>query len=61
MLLRGINDDRHVMKKLMQDLLRIKVRPYYIFNCKKLEGIRHFRAPVADGGCRRPSARRWRS
>jgi glutamate 2,3-aminomutase len=48
-LLRGINSDRHVMKKLMQDLLRISVRPYYIFNCKKLEGINHFRASIEDG------------
>ena len=48
-LLAGINDDRHVMKKLMQDCLHIKVRPYYIFNCKKLEGIRHFRASIEDG------------
>lgn len=48
-LLRGINNDVHVMKKLVHELLRIRVRPYYIFNCKKLEGIQHFRAPVADG------------
>jgi len=48
-LLKGINDDKHVMKKLVHELLRIRVRPYYIFNCKKLEGIRHFRAPVATG------------
>jgi glutamate 2,3-aminomutase len=48
-LLKGINTDRHVMKKLMQELLRIKVRPYYIFNCKKLEGIRHFRPSIEEG------------
>jgi glutamate 2,3-aminomutase len=48
-LLKGINNDIHVMKKLVQELLRVRVRPYYIFNCKKLQGIRHFRAPVADG------------
>jgi lysine 2,3-aminomutase len=48
-LLKGINDDKHVMKKLVQELLRIRVRPYYIFNCKKLTGIRHFRASVAHG------------
>lgn len=48
-LLRGINNDKHVMKKLVHQLLRIRVRPYYIFNCKRLQGIRHFRAPVADG------------
>jgi len=48
-LLKGINNDKHVMKKLVHELLRIRVRPYYIFNCKRLQGIRHFRAPVADG------------
>ena len=48
-LLRGINNDPHVMKKLMQQLLMIKIRPYYIFNCKKLEGINHFRASIEDG------------
>jgi len=48
-LLKGINNDIHVMKKLVQELLRIRIRPYYIFNCKKLQGISHFRAPVADG------------
>jgi len=48
-LLKGINNDIHVMKKLVHELLRIRVRPYYIFNCKKLQGIQHFRAPVAEG------------
>lgn len=48
-LLKGINSDKNVMKKLVHELLRIRVRPYYIFNCKKLQGIRHFRATVADG------------
>ncbi len=48
-LLKGINNDKNVMKKLVHELLRARVRPYYIFNCKKLRGIRHFRAPIADG------------
>jgi lysine 2,3-aminomutase len=48
-LLKGINADKHVMKKLMHELLRIKVAPYYIFNCKKVEGLRHFRPPIAEG------------
>jgi lysine 2,3-aminomutase len=48
-LLNGINNDPHIMKKLMQELLKIKVSPYYIFNCKKVEGIRHFRTTIADG------------
>ncbi len=48
-LLRDINSDKHVMKKLVHELLKIRVRPYYIFNCKKLQGIRHFRVPVRQG------------
>lgn len=48
-LLKGINTDRHVMKKLMQELLKIKIRPYYLFNCKKLEGINHLRPSIQDG------------
>jgi glutamate 2,3-aminomutase len=48
-LLKGINNDKNVMKMLVHELMKIRVRPYYIFNCKKLQGIRHFRAPVGDG------------
>lgn len=48
-LLKGINNDKNVMKKLVHELLKIRVRPYYIFNCKKLQGISHFRAPVGEG------------
>lgn len=48
-LLKGINADINTMKKLVHELTRIRVRPYYIFNCKKLQGIRHFRASVGEG------------
>ena len=48
-LLKGINSNKNVMKKLVHELLRIRVRPYYIFNCKKLQGIQHFRASVGEG------------
>ena len=48
-LLKGINNNKNVMKKLVHELLRIRVRPYYIFNCKKLQGIQHFRASVGEG------------
>ena len=48
-LLKDINHNVHVMKKLVHELMKIRVRPYYIFNCKKLQGIRHFRASVQDG------------
>jgi lysine 2,3-aminomutase len=48
-LMKGINNDPHVMKILMHEMLRIKVAPYYIFNCKKVEGIRHFRTSIQEG------------
>jgi len=48
-LMKGINNDPHVMKVLMHEMLRIKVAPYYIFNCKKVEGIRHFRTSIREG------------
>jgi glutamate 2,3-aminomutase len=48
-LLKGINDDVHVMKKLNQELLKIRVRPYYIFQAKEVKGARHFIAPVQKG------------
>lgn len=48
-LLKDINNDKNVMKKLVHELLRIRVRPYYIFNCKKLQGIQHFRVSVGEG------------
>ena len=48
-LLKGINDDPKVMKRLMHDLLKIRVRPYYIYQCDPIRGSRHFRTPVASG------------
>ena len=38
-LLRGINDCTHVMKKLVQQLVKIRVRPYYIYQCDLSMGI----------------------
>jgi lysine 2,3-aminomutase len=48
-LLRGINDCVHVMKKLMHDLVKMRVRPYYIYQCDLSAGIEHFRTPVSKG------------
>ena len=48
-LLAGINDDAHLMRQLVQDLVRIRVRPYYIYQCDLVEGAGHFRTPVAKG------------
>jgi lysine 2,3-aminomutase len=48
-LLRGINDRPYIMKKLMHELLKIRVRPYYIYQCDPVRGTQHFRTPVAAG------------
>ncbi len=48
-LLRGINDCVHTMKKLVQDLVKIRVRPYYIYQCDLSIGLEHFRTPVSKG------------
>jgi len=48
-LLRGINDDPAVMKNLMQKLLAIRVRPYYLYQADLVQGTDHFRTSVAEG------------
>jgi len=48
-LLRGVNDCIHVMKKLVQDLVKMRVRPYYIYQCDLSIGLGHFRTSVAQG------------
>ncbi|MBU4252251.1 MAG: KamA family radical SAM protein [Candidatus Omnitrophica bacterium] len=48
-LLKGINDRPFIMKRLMHDLLQIRVRPYYIYQCDPVRGTQHFRTPVAVG------------
>ncbi len=48
-LLRDVNDCPRIMKKLMQELLMIRVRPYYIYQCDMSRGISHFRTSIAKG------------
>ena len=48
-LLKGVNDDPAVMKKLMHELLKIRVRPYYIYQCDPILGSSHFRTSVDTG------------
>lgn len=48
-LLKGINDRPYIMKKLVHELLQIRVRPYYIYQCDPVRGTQHFRTPVAAG------------
>lgn len=48
-LLRGINDCPHIMRELVQELVNIRVRPYYIYQCDLSQGIEHFRTKVSAG------------
>lgn len=48
-LLRGVNDSVEIMKTLVQRLVQIRVRPYYIYQCDLSLGIEHFRTPVSKG------------
>lgn len=48
-LLRDVNDCPYIMKKLMHELLMIRVRPYYIYQCDLSTGISHFRSSITKG------------
>ena len=48
-LLRGVNDCVNTMKKLVHELVKIRVRPYYIYQCDLSMGLEHFRTPVSKG------------
>src|SRR5918999_3559601 len=48
-LLRGVNDDVHVMKELMHRLLKARVRPYYLYMADQVAGGEHFRTTVQKG------------
>jgi len=48
-LLRGVNDDPKVMMKLMHELLKARVRPYYIYMADQVAGGEHFRTTVQTG------------
>ncbi|MEN3045907.1 MAG: KamA family radical SAM protein [Candidatus Hydrothermales bacterium] len=48
-LLKGVNDNVEIMRELLKGLLRIKVRPYYLFHCDPTKGVSHFRTSVYKG------------
>ncbi len=48
-LLKGVNDTVKTMKDLMHGLLKIRVRPYYLYQCDPIPGSAHFRTHVAKG------------
>jgi lysine 2,3-aminomutase len=48
-LLAGVNDQVEVMKDLVHGLQRMRVRPYYLYQCDPISGSAHFRTPVEKG------------
>ncbi len=48
-LLKGVNDSPQIMQKLMQKLVQIRVKPYYIHHPDPVRGTGHFRLPIQTG------------
>jgi lysine 2,3-aminomutase len=48
-LLKDVNDNIETMQALMHGLLRIRVKPYYLYQCDPISGSGHFRTPVSKG------------
>lgn len=48
-LLKGVNDNVETMKELMHGLLKVRVRPYYLYQCDPIPGSSHFRTSVTKG------------
>ncbi len=48
-LAKGVNDDVETMKRLVHALLKVRVRPYYIYQCDPISGSSHFRTPIEKG------------
>lgn len=48
-LLKGVNDDIHILKALFTGLQRICVKPYYLFHCDPVKGTDHFRTDLSKG------------
>lgn len=48
-LLKGVNDCPYIIRKLVHELVKMRVRPYYLYQCDLSSGIEHFRTPVSKG------------
>lgn len=48
-LLAGVNDNVDTMMELFRKLVKIRVKPYYLFQCDMTEGIEHLRTPISKG------------
>lgn len=48
-LLRGVNDQPQILEELYRGLVRVRVRPYYLYQCDLVRGVEHFRTSVRAG------------
>jgi lysine 2,3-aminomutase len=48
-LLKGVNDSAEVMKRLMHSMMKMRVKPYYLYQCDPISGSQHFRTSVSKG------------
>lgn len=48
-LLKGVNDDAETMERLVTGLIKIRVRPYYLYQCDCVRGTAHFHTPWEKG------------
>ncbi len=48
-LLRGVNDCVYIQRELVHELVKMRVRPYYLYQCDLSQGLEHFRTPVSKG------------
>jgi len=48
-LLAGVNDSVHIQRQLVHELVMMRVRPYYLYQCDLVEGAGHFRTTVSKG------------
>jgi len=48
-LLKGVNDNKHVVMDLNRKLLKSRVKPYYIFHAKNVQGAAHFQCDLNTG------------
>ena len=48
-LLKDINDDKYTIENLMRELLKVKIKPYYLFHCDPTKGVYHFKTGIEKG------------
>ncbi len=48
-LLKGVNDTPQIIEQLCRGLVRMRVRPYYLYQCDLVRGVEHFRTPLSRG------------